>query len=337
VNKQPHKLPRRLTQQRGIALIMVLVTLATVSLLAVKLNDRTLFSTQRTLNRAEHEQVFWYVHGAGQLARQQLESTLNNGPAALLQLLKQAKQHYPAGLATDNAEISLAITSGHNCFNLNSLAPGAGQNTAQQVFNHVLQTLNFTEQSRLQLSDRLLDWLDPDNQRRPQGAEHTEYLNTNSYSADTSLTSLAILPQLWPEYLGPHSDRIKNAQVKTLLPLLCVYPGYTGLNINIDHLKPEQAVLLSAVSKGKIAMELATTLINNRPDTGYKTMQGLLKTPELEALELQETQLTGLSFEPHYFRLEVTARYRQSTLARSYLVKAQNNQTEIIRVSRVKN
>lgn len=323
--------------QRGVALIMVLVILATISLLAIEVNDRTLFNTQRTLNRVNAEQAHWYMHGGAQLAQQQLEQALKSGPGAIMTLVNSPMQHYPVGQLDDKARISLQIRSGHTCFNLNSLAPGPNQLDNQQSFNALLAALNISEPDRQQLSDRLLDWLDPDSQARPQGAENNDYLSLNSYSADTLLTSLAVLPQLWPEYLAQDTSEAYNKQTQSLMSLLCVHPGDLGLSINIDHLKPEQAVLISAISKGKIPQELARKLVEMRPDEGYISIQTLLESPEVKHLDLKREQLNTLRFDARWFIVEIAANNRNSTIENNYLIEDKGNKSQIIKITKKHN
>ncbi|MCV6591120.1 MAG: type II secretion system minor pseudopilin GspK [Marinobacterium sp.] len=321
-------------KQSGVALIMVLAILATISLLAVEINGRMQFSTQRTLNRESQEQAHWYAHGGAQLAKQQIDSALQQGPSAVMKLVNGDQQRYPVGPVGSKDEIRLQIRSGHNCFNLNSLAPSIRQAENLQSFNSLLSAFNINEAERQLLSDRLLDWLDPDNQRRPQGAENSDYLDLHSYSADNTLTTLAILPQLWPEHLGPDASPAHYKKLQPLLEQLCALPGYTGLSINIDHLQPEQAVLINAASHGRISVSQAQTLLAGRPTNGYQRPDRLMEQPLMKALELTTAQLNSLRFESLFFRADVYSLFQHSHHRQQLLIQQQNDQAVVIRTDR---
>ncbi|WP_027858764.1 type II secretion system minor pseudopilin GspK [Marinobacterium jannaschii] len=105
--------------ERGAALLTVLLLVATISLLAVELSDKVRFSTQRTLNRVDNDQSFWYARGGEELARAQLQQALKTGSSALNTLLAEENSSF----SIDQGEINYRLESLHQCFNLNHLNP----------------------------------------------------------------------------------------------------------------------------------------------------------------------------------------------------------------------
>lgn len=114
---------KRLSSQRGVALISVLFVVALTVIITVEMSSRLMLQLTRTTNLNGSRQAYWYAIGAEQLAKQLLKrinsekdsrsSTIHSG-----QDWAQQGVNYPVEGGTIGAELKDL----QSCFNLNSLA-----------------------------------------------------------------------------------------------------------------------------------------------------------------------------------------------------------------------
>lgn len=129
-------LNNRPLQQRGVALITVMMVLAMVVLIAVTMSGRLQLELQRQINTQQRQQALWLALGAEQFIQRLLkQSVLDKETTNLSQQWATQGVVFPVGQAT----ISGTITDMQACFNLNSLLPnrtvanpdnGGGRNNA---------------------------------------------------------------------------------------------------------------------------------------------------------------------------------------------------------------
>jgi len=129
-------LNNRPVQQRGVALITVMMVLAMVVLIAVTMSGRLQLELQRQINTQQRQQALWLALGAEQFIQRLLkQSVLDKETTNLSQQWATQGVVFPVGQAT----ISGTITDMQACFNLNSLLPnrtvanpsnGGGRNNA---------------------------------------------------------------------------------------------------------------------------------------------------------------------------------------------------------------
>lgn len=124
-------------RQRGVALLMVLLVVALVSVMAVTLSGRLQTTVLRTANFQQAEQAYWYWLSAEEIVREllQREVSENDGVVTQQQMWYQQSKSgsiYPV----DGGAIKGEIQDLQSCFNLNSLrvedgvSSGSGAGTA---------------------------------------------------------------------------------------------------------------------------------------------------------------------------------------------------------------
>lgn len=124
-------------RQRGVALLMVLLVVALVSVMAVTLSGRLQTTVLRTANFQQAEQAYWYWLSAEEIVREllQREVSESDGVVHQQQMWYQQSQSdsiYPV----DGGAIKGEIQDLQSCFNLNSLrvedgvSSGSGAGTA---------------------------------------------------------------------------------------------------------------------------------------------------------------------------------------------------------------
>ncbi|GAB3289634.1 type II secretion system minor pseudopilin GspK [Pseudidiomarina andamanensis] len=123
--------------QRGVALLMVLLVVALVSVMAVTLSGRLQTTVLRTANFQQAEQAYWYWLSAEEIVRELLQREVSESDGVVHQQQmwyqqSQSNSIYPV----DGGAIKGEIQDLQSCFNLNSLrvedgvSSGSGTGTA---------------------------------------------------------------------------------------------------------------------------------------------------------------------------------------------------------------
>lgn len=123
--------------QRGVALLMVLLVVALVSVMAVTLSGRLQTTVLRTANFQQAEQAYWYWLSAEEIVRELLQREVSESDGVVHQQQmwyqqSQSNSIYPV----DGGAIKGEVQDLQSCFNLNSLrvedgvSSGSGAGTA---------------------------------------------------------------------------------------------------------------------------------------------------------------------------------------------------------------
>ncbi|MDU0353229.1 type II secretion system minor pseudopilin GspK [Paraglaciecola aquimarina] len=166
--------------QKGVALIIVLLIVAIVSVLATEMGTRLQLQIKRASNIKENNQAYWYAMGAEQFAQKSL-SELYKSSSAVIHLEQPWNQEFTFPI---EGGIQAQLVDLQSCFNLNALGianSGTGANTelAQRLnaFSQVMETIEpqIPSYEIDTVRESLADWLDTDSQSRSLGAEDSEY------------------------------------------------------------------------------------------------------------------------------------------------------------------
>ena len=290
--------------QSGAALISILILLAFVSFMALGLSKKVQFQISLERNATDKEQAYWYALGAERhitlRLKEQLFSNVNSETEFLV------KQQYFFSL--EDGEIRTHLRSLRSCFNLNVLsqaAPERGgkgiQDVEVQRLERLLQLKGISNTARRQFVERLMDWLDSDNNPvGTYGREDTFYTQQREpyRSGNTPMSSLEELYLLGGGELPPE-----------LMNILCVLPLGAGNQIAINQL--ESAELLAAMSLGGLSVAQAKLLVEQRPAKGYTAFNELL---EVLAWEEEPAFLRKIiRIEPsEYYALNSAVSFRQA-------------------------
>jgi general secretion pathway protein K len=109
--------------QQGMALIIVLFTIALTVILAVEMSQRLQLQIHRTTNLTGSRQAYWYAVGAEELVKQQLKR-INSEKDKRSTHIHSGQDWAQQGLEfpVDGGTIGGELTDLQACFNLNSLA-----------------------------------------------------------------------------------------------------------------------------------------------------------------------------------------------------------------------
>lgn len=269
--------------QRGVALLVALLVVALATLLIAALLDQGQLALARTHNQLRANQASAYAQGLEAYAAQVLVTDKQQGDMDAngdLWSMPMPPTQVPGGM------IRATMQDLNGCFNLNNLyQDGQPQRLWIERFRRLLQVLQLSPA----IADAAVDWIDPDNLPRKQGAEdglyagrNPRYLAANRAFVDASELRLVagVDSHAW-ERLAPH---------------VCALPTATTLNINTASI----AVLRSLADGMTQAM---AARIHQDGQARWKQVRPALS--ELGNLGMRicpPGQSCGLSVSSEYFR-----------------------------------
>jgi len=292
-----------MSKQNGVALVVVLLVVALVSIIATDLTGRLQREIRRSANLFDHQQAQYYVLGIENFAVAIIQNDIKANPErdSLDESWATKRLYFPV----EGGDLSGAIIDVNRCFNLNSLVSKQADSSyvadkesiAYQSYQRLVDLLGLPTS----LVEPLVDWLDSDDQTIGiDGAEDREYeILTPAYRAANNL--IVDVSEL--RLIQGYGDEV----VKKLLPYVCALPeaGYFQLNINtIDVDKPE---LLSMLIKD-LAIHDAARLLAERVQSGYDDLASFWQSSTLAEIEVTEEVKSVIQLDSDYYQLQAKAR-----------------------------
>jgi general secretion pathway protein K len=300
-------------KQRGVALIIVLLIVAIVSVVATEMGSRLQLQVKRASNIKENNQAYWYAMGAEQYARKSINLLMKtDGDKIYLEQPWSQEFVYPI----EGGGIQAQLIDMQTCFNLNSLrttgssagTPPANATGPIDVFGDLLEKadLQIPPFNAETLRDSLADWLDDDDIIQGLGAEDSDYESLR-------------FPYLAANNFMAHKSELRmvnGVELKwfdKLMPLLCVIPGSDLLQININTVTVENAAVLAAVTGLDITQ--TKSLITNRSPEGYDTVADFIAEKEFSGVTLTQQQESMLDVTTKHFILHTKTKYNNATFS----------------------
>lgn len=286
------------SQQRGVALLVVLLLLAAMALLASQMLGRYRQAWQRSQTLLQQVHMREYFLGAEAFVARVLYQDLLDNPqrTSLAQYWASQRNIWPINEVSLRAD----IRDEQACFNLNSLQnhdeqqPDNFARYRESVFIALLHGLEVEDLRARQLAANLEDWLDSNRDPQFSGAEDNDYMALNP----------AYLPANQPMLDLSELRAVKGVDgvlYQALRPYVCVLPE-RDLAVNINTLQGNQARLLSALFLGALSLEAAEVLIRRRPADGWKSVDEFLAQVPGEEDRPVSTELSrSLTVKSDYF------------------------------------
>lgn len=260
--------------ERGMALLTVLLLVAVMSVLAVSVLDDIRFGVRRTANASEVGQAQWYAIGAEELARLQIGRLYAQSP------LRTAATDWNGKVAAFPIEGGLVRTrmeDGSNCFDLNSMVSGGRENwTAHpdgvSQFRALLAALQVPDAEAESVSAALVDWMDSD-------------------MLDDAAYVRAVVPRRTSGALLEEVSELRAIEGVTpelyarLRPFVCALPREVPAArlspINVNTLRPDQALLITVITRGVLSPDEARVWLTQRPPGGWADDAAFFSHPRL--------------------------------------------------------
>lgn len=310
------------SKQKGVALVLVLLIFAFVTILATEMGTRLQLQVQRAINIKDNNQAYWYAIGAEEFARKSI-GVLMDETSDKIHLDQQWSQEfvYPV----EGGGISATLTDMRACFNLNALAQGSEDELQRQSVTPTMEAFHrMLSETGLEIDsfvidtvrDSLADWMDSDDRMRSYGAEDSEYESREyPYLAANGLMAAQSEIRM--------INGVDPAWLEAILPLICVLPDDDSLQINVNTLTEEQGALLAGLTG--LSQGDATSLIASRPSNGWDDAADFLAEPDIAALSLASPQADWFTVTTEYFMLTTKTRYNKATFTMSTVFEVSEN------------
>ena len=297
-----------MSRQRGAALIVALLIVATVVTLVVSLASDFLVPLKRTENLIHEQQALSYLLTTEGVARQVLladmaSSTLDG--ASELWATEQLQFPTPQGL------IVATLRDLQGLINLNQLNYNPATNSPrpysaqQERFIRLLQVLPLdqplTFDEAQPLANAVFDWLDADDTERiPGGAESYQYSALEPPVRMPQGGQIKDVSEL--RWVSGMTDEIYTA----LKPYVSVWPDRNGgLNVNTAPFEILRCLNATGVYLPLTEVEVEQ-ILEERTTAGAFEDMGIFNTGALQGMQIDTTGLTTAS---NYFELDASTEF----------------------------
>ncbi len=289
-------------RQRGVALIVVLLVLAMMTIMASSMLERLQRHFYRVESQRYQLQTLWYGNGMESLAKVAIEQSLKDSDTVNLSQVWATKgQRYPL----DGGEVEGDIIDQRACFNLNSFAAlkSSEGNPSRpfllQYFQMVLEAMSVESFLAGTIADNTWEFLDQNETVQSlYGGEDSLYegFSPPYVVANQNLSDVSE----WRAIQGVSGDIYQK-----VVPLLCALPEQNFL-LNVNTLENTHAALLSALFTPYLSVSDATSILSDRPYDGWNSVNEFLRHPILKVLsqESVKTATPFLSVSSNYFQLD---------------------------------
>jgi len=262
--------------QRGAALMIVLLLVATLAFVALSITEKTTLASARAFNERARSANLWRAFGAETLAAAALTAAREATPDKMS--IDDPWAVEPLIVPTEEGAARIAFSDATTCFNLNSLAQtsaASGDGSPKDEFVLLVRNVGLGDFEGQRLADVITDWIDEDTSREPQGAEDNIYtaLPSPYRTGGQPLASVSELRAM---------NGVTQEIYGTLKPYLCVHNTDEPSPLNINMLTVRHAPLLAAILGEAVTPSQAADLIAARPPGGYNEVSEFI-TPELTA------------------------------------------------------
>lgn len=321
----------RPSQQKGVALIFVLMLVAVLVGIAATMTERMSTQFYRASNLLHHQQAYWYSMGVEALAQVGIEETYkeNNDNINLSQVWALQDTNYPL----ENGEAIGSIHDKQACFNVNALTrlPNTNNNGQRpyllKVLVYMLQEEGIDNYQAEVIADSMKEFVDSDDQIMTQsGVESATYAGFKPpyYAPNTMIADHSELRAV---------NQVSGPAMKVLNKIMCAIPS-TDLLINVNTLQPEQALLLTGLFQPALSLNDAVDVLENRPRDGWKDVDTFLNQSQINTIspDIKSQASPFLTVTSQYFELDAQIKVDDSRVRlRSLIYSSDKKTTEIIR------
>ncbi|PBN45458.1 type II secretion system minor pseudopilin GspK [Sphingobium sp. D43FB] len=320
----------RKPNERGAALLTVLLLVAVMSVVAATALERVALATRMTGNGGAIDQARAYADAGTQIARMRIGDLVASNPARIT--LAGGWMGTPQSIPVPGGIATARVTDGGNCFNVNSVVTGESEASLKvrpigvSQFQALLQALGVDARQAQGASAALADWIDSDSVAQPGGAEDETYAQApRPYRAANRLMVDA------SELRAVNG--ITPAIYDLARPWVCALPVTDLSPININTLLPTQAPLFAMLLPGQLSVVQARQLLAQRPPDGYGSTVQFWAMPSLSGLSPMTEVAEQVKLTTGFFEVDVSVNVGGTQLVERALIDARENPATIVRRS----
>ncbi len=308
----------RMDKQKGVALLVVLILLVMMSALAAKISQQFSRNLQKTHYQVSQQQLRWAMLAQEKIIKDRLQSDASGESHPLD---PEGEWHQPLETQGEDYTVVGQVEDAQNCFNVNNLVspekePANQTSTAvpekprkQRIVEQILTESGLNPGTAEEVYLQLVDSLDGDDTTAKEAKESDAWAGVQPprLPANQMMRNIAEIKQL-PAFPGTAWPRISK--------LLCALPD-AATKVDVNTIKPEQAVVLAALFPGKLTRDDAVRLIDARPEKGWENVEAFSKVLEQTFPQLKDDvpQVAELiSTSSRYFQVNYTGNTDDLTL-----------------------
>jgi general secretion pathway protein K len=324
----------RIRQQRGVALLVVLILLVMMSALAAKISQQFCRNLQKTHYQVSQQQLRWAIQAQEKVVKDRLQ---NDASGESKPLDPDGDWHQPVETQGEDYTVVGLVEDAQDCFNVNNLLAAdkaaQGQETQtvpekplkERIVEQILTDSGVSQTSSEEVYQQLVDYLDGDTTTAKEGAETDAWAGVvpARQPANQMMRTIAEI-KLLPAFPAVAYPKVSK--------LLCALPD-SASKVDVNTLKPEQASLLAAMFPGKITADDAARLIDSRPETGWENMETFSKALEQAFPQLKDDLpqvAEQFAINSRYFRVNYTGNTDELTLRVMSQLQVNNEAGEIV-------
>lgn len=271
-------------EERGAALLTVLLLVAVLSVVAADTLDRLSLSVRLTGTAVAMDQSRAFGDAAERLAALRIGALISTSDRTV----DTGWSGVPLPLPLPVGQATLTVTDGGNCFNLNSLASGgvgadpdaepvlAANPAAIAQFVGLMAVLNIPAGDARHVAESAADWIDSNTTPEPAGAEDQVYRGRSPayLPANRPMASATELRAV---------DGVTPVVWTTVRPWVCALPEAVPSAINPNTLTPDQAPLIAMLAPGRVDPGRVRALLTARPPGGFASANDFWQSAGVQA------------------------------------------------------
>ena len=308
---------RSAPNQRGIALLTVLLILAVMVIIASNMSSRLQLELRRTSNMMTHQQALWYAYGAEALVEKGLKQALKDDDTINLdQYWAMEGIVYPV----ENGQIGGQVLDMQACFNVNAVIGEDKEGQAPlavRQFRNLLEQLELDAYEAEQLSDALRDWIDGDTNVVSSYGVEDAYYESLDYPYQPGNQPLLNASELRA------IKGFNQVIYRKVRPYLCALPTAT-LKVNVNTIAIDKPEVLAGLFSGKLSLDLAKTILEQRPTSGWETLADFLSLTALKDIDMSAAEKGSFDVKSRYFVALLQAEFASATMKFESLFKAES-------------
>lgn len=261
-------------RERGAALLSVLLLVAVMAVIAALMLDRLSLAARLAANGQAMTQARLYATSAETLAMARIKSLVETSQERTVDRTGLLGRDFPLPMA--RGVVTIRVDDAGNCFNLNSLVEADAQGTLRlrlvglNQMRSLMKGLAIPEAEAAIISDSVADWIDTDSTPAPNGAEDDSYQGRpvpyrTAGRLIGDVSEIRAVRGMTPQFY------------ERLRPWLCALPGADLSPINVNTLRPDQALLLTMIAPTAIPLDRARGLLAARPALGWASADDALR------------------------------------------------------------
>ncbi|HNS86541.1 MAG TPA: type II secretion system minor pseudopilin GspK [Parvularculaceae bacterium] len=253
-------------RQRGAALVIVLLLVATLSFILLSISEQVKASVERSAADRARAELMWRAAAGRAVVKRMIQKAFaSNAPAAMVPNAGIFAQEFE--LPFQNGAGLVRFRDASRCFNLNALGAatsggaGGGVTEADRLAS-LGAALGLGDNEAQRFAGVVADFIDPDSTENIGGAEDGFYtaLPVPFRTAGGPIASVTELRAM---------DGVSRALYRRVKPLLCAAKDRGHPTVNLNMLTPQDAPLVYAMTNGEWDLSAIRDRIENRPPGGW--------------------------------------------------------------------